>query len=139
MADTPLDVERVLRDFSGEVPVFPLPSLVLLPDVVAPLLVFEDRYRTMVADALEGERLVAMALLKPGWETQYAGNPPVHERVCVGSIVSHEKLDDGRYKILLYGLFRARIVEEVQAVPYRRVRVEVLPEPDADGVRAGAI
>src|SRR6266511_3422002 len=103
MADDspPLDAERVLREFSGVVPVFPLPSLVLLPDTIAPLLIFEDRYRLMVADALEGEKLIAMAWLKPGWETQYNGNPAFHETVCVGSIVSHEKLADGRYKLLL--------------------------------------
>jgi uncharacterized protein len=138
MAQPPLDVETVLRDFSGEVPVFPLPSLVLLPDVVAPLLIFEDRYRAMVSDALEGEKLIAMALLKPGWETQYEGNPEFFDRVCVGSIVSHEKLADGRYKLLLYGLFRAQVVEETQAVPYRKVRVEVRPDDVAEG-RAGEV
>ena len=101
MADAtpPLDAERVLREFSGEVPVFPLPSLVLLPDTIAPLSIFEDRYRLMVADALEGERLIAMALLQPGWEPQYEGAPPIHERVCVGAIVNHERLADGRYKL----------------------------------------
>jgi len=127
-ATPPLDADRVIREFSGVVPVFPLPSLVLLPDTIAPLLIFEDRYRRMVADALEGEKLIAMAWLKPGWETQYNGNPPFHETVCVGSIVSHEKLPDGRYKILLYGLFRANVVEETQTSPYRTVRVT--PAPD---------
>ena len=122
-ASPPLDAQRVLKDFSGEVPVFPLPSLVLLPDTIAPLLIFEDRYRHMVADAIEGEKLIAMAWLKPGWETQYNGNPAFHETVCVGSIVSHEKLADGRYKLLLYGLFRAIVLEETQSSPYRRVRV----------------
>lgn len=125
MADAPLDAEKVLAEFSGVVPLFPLPSLVLLPDTVAPLHIFEDRYRRMVADVLEGERLVGMALLKPGWEPVYDGAPPVHDRVCVGSVVSHERLPDGRYKLLLYGLFRARVVEEVPGEPYRRARVEV--------------
>jgi len=128
MADAPLDADRILAEFSGEVPVFPLPSLVLLPDVVAPLHIFEDRYRQMVADALDGERLIAMALLQPGWEPQYEGAPPIYERVCVGSIVSHEQLSDGRYKLLLYGLFRAKVVAEIASEPYRRVRVEVVPE-----------
>lgn len=128
MADAPLDPARILADFSGEVPVFPLPSLVLLPDGLAPLHIFEDRYRQMVADALEGERLIAMALLKPGWEPQYEGAPPFHERVCVGAVVNHEKLADGRYKLLLYGLFRAKVVAEVASSPYRRVAVEVPPE-----------
>jgi len=132
MAEPPLDADAVLRAFSGEVPVFPLPSLVLLPDTIVPLLIFEDRYRRMVADALEGERLIAMALLKPGWETQYNAAPAFHERVCVGSIVNHERLADGRFKLLLYGLFRAEVVEETQAAPYRKVRVLVLPDEVRD-------
>jgi uncharacterized protein len=131
----PLDVPKILREFQGVVPLFPLPSLVLFPDTLVPLLVFEDRYRVMVKEALEGERLVAMALLKGGWETQYTGNPPIHERVCVGSIVGHEKLPDGRYKMLLYGLFRAEVLDEVQAQPYRKARVQVVP----DSVREGEL
>ena len=125
MATPALDLDRVLRDFSGVAPVFPLPSLVLFPDTIVPLLIFEDRYRVMVKDALEGDRLLAMALLKPGWETQYSGNPPFHDRVCVGSIVSHEQMKDGRYKILLYGLFRAEVEAEVEADPYRKVKLRV--------------
>jgi Lon protease-like protein len=126
----PLDVDRILRDFSGVVPVFPLPSLVLFPDTIVPLLIFEDRYRVMVKDALEGDRLIAMALLKSGWETQYTGTPAFHDRVCVGSIVGHEKLQDGRYKMLLYGLFRAEVLEEVPSgeTPYRRARVQITPD-----------
>jgi Lon protease-like protein len=121
----PLDVDKVLREFSGEVPLFPLPSLVLFPDTIVPLLVFEDRYRVMVKEALEGERLLGLALLKPGWETGYEGNPPIHERVCVGTVLTHELLADGRYKLLLYGLFRADVVEETQATPYRKATVRV--------------
>jgi Lon protease-like protein len=128
----PLDVPRILREFGGEAPLFPLPSLVLFPDTMVPLTIFEDRYRRMVSDALEGERLVAMAMLKPGWETQYAGNPPIQDRVCVGSIVRHERLDDGRYRILLYGVCRAEVVEETQAAPYRRARLRVTPDAVRD-------
>ncbi|MBL9088091.1 MAG: LON peptidase substrate-binding domain-containing protein [Planctomycetia bacterium] len=138
MADAPLDLEKLLLEFSGEVPVFPLPSLVLLPDALAPLHIFEDRYRKMVADALEGERLIAMALLQPGWEPQYAGAPPFHERVCVGTIVNHEQLPDGRYRLLLYGLFRAKVVAEISSEPYRRVAVEV-PAETLDVTRAAEL
>jgi Lon protease-like protein len=138
MADAPLDTARILADFSGEVPVFPLPSLVLLPDAIAPLHIFEDRYRKMVADALDGERLIAMALLQPGWEPQYEGAPPIHERVCVGAIVNHEKLTDGRYKLLLYGLFRAKVVAEIASEPYRRVAVEV-PRESFDPTRVAEL
>lgn len=125
MPTPPIDVEKVLREFSGVVPLFPLPSLVLFPDTILPLLVFEDRYRVMVRETLEGERLLGMALLKPGWETGYDGSPPIHDRVCVGTILTHELLPDGRYKLLLYGLFRADVVEETQTTPFRKARVKI--------------
>jgi Lon protease-like protein len=125
MAAPPIDVEKLVRDFSGTVPLFPLPSLVFFPDTIVPLLVFEDRYRVMMREALEGERLLGMALLKPGWEADPEGNPPIHERVCVGTVLTHELLPDGRYKLLLYGLFRADIVEETQQSPYRKAKVKV--------------
>ena len=128
MSDAPLDVAKVLSGFSGEVPLFPLPSLVLLPDTLAPLHIFEDRYRRMTADALDGERLIGVSLLKPGWETAYQGAPPVHEVIGLAAILTHERLKDGRYKVLLYGVARARILQEVASEPYRRARVEVVPD-----------
>jgi ATP-dependent Lon protease len=95
------------------VPLFPLPSVVLFPRAVLPLHIFEDRYRAMTADALDSDRLIAMALLKPGWEKSYYGRPAIEPVVCVGRIVSHEKLSDGKYNFLLEGVARARIVQEL--------------------------
>ena len=60
------------------IPIFPLPNAVLFPGVFLPLHIFEPRYRAMVADALEGDRLIGMMLLKPGWESDYEGRPPVY-------------------------------------------------------------
>jgi len=59
----------------GTIPVFPLPDLVFFPHATLPLHIFEPRYREMTEDALRGDRLIAMALLKPGWERAYDGNP----------------------------------------------------------------
>ena len=94
------------------VPLFPLPGVVLFPRAVLPLHIFEDRYRAMTADALAGEKLVAMALLRPGWEKSYYGRPAIEPVVCVGRILSHEKLPDGKYNFLLQGVCRARVVRE---------------------------
>src|SRR4051812_17609204 len=96
------------------VPLFPLPNVVLLPRAVLPLHVFEERYKVMTADALRGERLVAMALLKAGWERDYYQAPGIEPVVCVGRILSHERLPDGRYNFLLQGVMRARIAREVR-------------------------
>jgi Lon protease-like protein len=119
--------------FSGKVPLFPLPQGVLLPGAVLPLHIFEPRYREMMRDALTGERLIAMALLKPGWDRDYYGQPPVHEVVGVGRILEEEALPDGKYNLLLQGLWRARIVEVVSSEPYRTARVALLEDRLPEG------
>lgn len=114
------------------VPLFPLPNFVLFPRAVHPLHIFEQRYKAMTADALRGNRLVAMALLGAGWEKNYHGRPAVDPVVCVGTVLSHEKLPDGCYNFLLQGTMRARIVSERQAVyPYRVAGLEPLVERPA--------
>jgi uncharacterized protein len=124
------------------VPLFPLPSVVLFPRAVLPLHIFEDRYRAMTTDALEGDRLIAMALLRPGWEKSYYGRPVIEPVVCVGRIVSHEKLADGKYNFLLEGLVRARIAQELPiGLPYRvaeLTRIEQVPasENELEPLRA---
>lgn len=101
-------------DFDRPIPLFPLNQCVLMPHVAAPLHVFEPRYRAMTEDALEGSKLIAMAVFAgEHWKTNYAGNPPLREHVCVGQIARHEQVKDGRYNLLLQGLCRARIVEEL--------------------------
>jgi Lon protease-like protein len=91
---------------------FPLPNVVLLPGAILPLHIFELRYRRMTADALAGDSLIAMALLRPGWERDYYSRPAIEPVVCVGRIVAHERLGDGKYNLLLQGQWRARVVGE---------------------------
>jgi Lon protease-like protein len=101
------------------VPLFPLPNVVLFPRAILPLHIFEERYKSMTADALRGRRQIAMALLRPGWEKNYHSRPAIEPVVCVGTILSHERLPDGRYNFLLQGQVRARIVREYGDEPYR--------------------
>jgi Lon protease-like protein len=110
------------------VPLFPLPNVVLFPRAILPLHIFEERYKTMTADALSGPRQIAMALLRPGWERNYHGRPAIERIVCVGTILSHEKLADGRYNFLLQGQTRARIVREQDESPHRIATLEPLEE-----------
>ncbi|HEX7900961.1 MAG TPA: LON peptidase substrate-binding domain-containing protein [Planctomycetota bacterium] len=119
--------------FSGRLPLFPLPNVILFPHGLLPLHVFEPRYRALTEAALEGERLIGMAVLRPGWEPDYQGNPPVHDVVGMGRIVKEERLADGRWNLLLVGLARARVIEEVQAAPFRVARVDVLEDRPAEG------
>ncbi len=100
----------------------------LFPRVPVPLHIFEPRYRKMIADALAGARVVGMVLLRPGWEADYEGRPPVFESGCAGRIDHSEELPDGRYNIVLRGLTRFRVREEHEGEPYRLARVEPLAD-----------
>ena len=113
---------------SDLLPIFPLPNVVLFPNVFLPLHIFEARYREMVADALASDRLIGMVLLRPGWERDYEGRPPVYPIGCSGVITHVERLADGRYNIVLRGLERFRIVGEEDGKAYRRASIEPLPE-----------
>ncbi|HSI36129.1 MAG: LON peptidase substrate-binding domain-containing protein [Phycisphaerae bacterium] len=124
--------DGVENEFPAAVPLFPLPNVVLFPRAILPLHIFEERYKQMTADVLRGHRQVAMALLRRGWERDYYGRPAVDPVVCVGTIVSHERLADGRYNFLLEGHTRARIVREIATEPYRLAELEPLTEVNSD-------
>jgi len=117
------------------IPIFPLPNVVLFPNVFLPLHIFEPRYKAMVADALEGDRLIGMVLLRPGWEDDYEGRPAVFPIGCAGLISHHERLPDGRYNIVLRGLEKFRVEDEDETQSYRIARVLTLHEPLEDGDR----
>ena len=109
-------------------PIFPLPNVVLFPNVFLPLHIFEPRYRDMVGDALEGDRMIGMVLMRPGWEGDYEGRPPVYPVGCAGLITHSERLDDGRYNIVLRGFEKFRIAGEDSSRTYRIARVESMME-----------
>jgi Lon protease-like protein len=128
-----------LSSFNGVARLFPLPNLVLFPQVVQPLHIFEPRYRQLTAHALASDRYLALALLKPGWETAYEGNPAIHAIVCLGRIVADQLLEDGRYNLLLRGVSRARIVKELTgSTLYRNARVELLADVNPPAVAAAS-
>jgi Lon protease-like protein len=118
------------------IPVFPLPNVVLFPNVFLPLHIFETRYRAMVADALAGDRIIGMILLKPGYEADYEGRPPIYSVGCAGVITHADPQPDGRYNIVLRGLEKYRIVGEDASKPYRLANIEILSEVTPDGDRA---
>lgn len=118
------------------IPVFPLPNVVLFPNVFLPLHIFEPRYRQMVDDALQGDRIIGMVLLRPGWERDYDGRPPVYAVGCAGVITHAERLPDGRFNIVLRGMEKFRITGEETGKAYRVAHVEPVLEPSAESVRA---
>jgi uncharacterized protein len=116
----------------SEIPLFPLPNVVLFPAALLPLHIFEPRYRTMIADALEGERLIGMVMLRSGWEPQYEDAPAVYPIGCAGFITHADRLPDGRYNLILRGLEKFRILSEHPARDgidhYRVARIDSIKE-----------
>ena len=119
-------------------PLFPLPNVVLFPRVFLPLHIFEPRYRQMVRDALAADRIIGMVLLRDGGGGEDANDPAVFPTGCAGLITHCEQLPDGRYNIVLRGLYKFRIRDEDRTLSYRRAWVETVAEPDdAGGLHEG--
>jgi Lon protease-like protein len=118
------------------IPIFPLPNVVLFPNVFLPLHIFEPRYRRMVADALAGDRIIGMVLLRPGYEANYEGRPSIYEIGTAGVITHAAPLDDGRFNIVLRGVERFRVLDEDQSKPYRLATILSLPEAVTEEDRA---
>jgi Lon protease-like protein len=116
-------------------PIFPLPTVVLFPNVFLPLHIFEPRYRQMIADALAGDRIIGMVTLRPGHEDDYEGTPPTYATGCSGLITHSERLDDGRYNIILRGLEKFSIHSEETPAAGRLYRSAVITPID-ETVRA---
>jgi Lon protease-like protein len=122
------------------IPIFPLPNVVLFPDVPLPLHIFEPRYREMVRDALAGPGLIGMVLLRGDWHEDYQGAPDVYRTGCVGRIVETTPLPDGKFNIVLAGIREFEIVSEQRERAYRQATVEwreaAASEPLPAGLRA---
>lgn len=123
----------------ARLPLFPLPDVALFPGLPLPLHVFEPRYRQMVADALDGDRMIGLVILRPGFEADYEGRPDVFPVGCAGRIEEIERRPDGGYDMRLRGISRFRIVEEFAGASYRMARVEPLEDAGEHGPQvAGA-
>jgi Lon protease-like protein len=94
------------------IPLFPLSNVVLFPGCLAPLHIFELRYRQMTEAALEAERLIGMVTVRPDAREEMGGNPPIYAVGCAGFITDHQRLPDGRYNIVLRGVKRFHVERE---------------------------
>lgn len=126
-----LDV-AVVDDLYDSLPVFPLPNFVMFPNTTTQLHIFEPRYRMMTAEVLAGNRLMVLVGLKPGWESDYYGSPPVHEVGALVKVVNDERLPDGRYRLFVHCLGRVQVEEIHRLHPYRTARVRVLADEPVD-------
>jgi hypothetical protein len=131
------DEHAIRVNFGSWVALFPLDKVVLLPQQVMPLHIFEPRYVQMVTHALDASGQIAMGVFAGDrWKREYHGSPPVRPAACLGQIVQHQRMSDGRYNILLQGVCRARITAEQNAddqTLYRRVALEPIDRPSLPG------
>jgi ATP-dependent Lon protease len=111
-------------DVIEELPLFPLPNVVLFPRALLPLHVFEPRYRAMTADALAGSRLMSV-VMAAGEPIDEHGHPKIASIAGMGEIIEYEVLADGRYNILVQGKARVELEELPFRPPYRRARATV--------------
>jgi ATP-dependent Lon protease len=121
-------------DLPSEVPVMTLPNATLFPQALLPLYIFEPRYRQMLAEALHAQRLLAVAMRRPGSKrerpTEIAGLGLI--RVAV----AHK---DGTSHLILQGLTRVKLEKTVCYRPYRVHRITPLPTPPCDPPAAEAL
>lgn len=119
-----------LHDFSNVTRLFPLPKVVLFPHVVLPLHIFEPRYRQMTEDALAGDRLITIVQIKTPSDSEGWTEPPPIEKVgCLGRIIRHQRLNDGRFNLLLLGRKRVRLRSEPRTDKlYRVAEVDLLDD-----------
>jgi len=115
------------------VPVFPLPAAVLFPGIVIPLHIFEARYCSMMADTMADDERMAIAMIKAGTEDDDA--PEVHSVAGIGHVIHCEKLLGGRYNVLVQGIGRIKLLEELKGEQeYRRFRAQWVPQPTDDDI-----
>ena len=121
------------RDVLSALPIFPLPNVVLLPGMVLPLNVFEPRYLELVDHVLAGGRHIGVPLLRPGYEADYEGRPPIEPVFGIGRLLAHHRIPDGRRFIRLEGLGRVRLARELPARrSFREVEVVPLAEEEPE-------
>ena len=126
---------QVRVSFHAPFPLFPLEAVSLLPHAVLPLMIFEPRYRQMVERVLDTSGQIAMAVFDgASWREDYEGSPPLRPAVCVGRVFHHEKLPDGRYRIMLQGICRALIRQEIEPTDERLYRQAYLEPMNIDPI-----
>tara|TARA_B100001029_G_scaffold34194_1_gene25956 strand:- start:568 stop:1212 length:645 start_codon:yes stop_codon:yes gene_type:complete len=104
-----------------EIPIFPLSNFIIFPKTSVPLNIFEPRYINMIDDAMKGNRMIGM--IQPKSFNQKT--PDLYKIGCVGKITSFNETEDGRYLIVLVGVSRFKITEELKTQKlYRLCKVD---------------
>ena len=100
------------EDLPNILPVFPLSNFIIFPRTTVPLNIFEPRYIEMVDQSMKTNRLIGMIQPKKSGQLK---KPDLYKVGCVGKITSFNETDDGRYLIILNGICRFKIIDEISS------------------------
>ena len=115
--------DPIAADLPGDIPIFPLTGVLLLPRAQLPLNIFEPRYLNMISDALGEGRMIGM--IQPREPNDESEQPDVYPVGCAGRITQFEETEDGRFMINLRGVARFKITEELPVRDgYRRIEAD---------------
>ena len=102
------------------IPIFPLSNFIIFPKTTVPLNIFEPRYIEMINDAMSSDRIIGMIQPKNNIQSK----PSLYDIGCAGKITSFNETEDGRYIIILTGISRFKITEEIKTEKlYRQCKV----------------
>ncbi len=113
---------KIKENLPNTIPVFPLSNFIIFPDTTVPLNIFEPRYIEMIDDSMKAHRMIGMIQPK---KTFTENKPDLYNVGCLGKITSFNETDDGRYLIILNGISRFKIIQEVESKKlYRKCKVD---------------
>jgi len=113
-------MNKLLNNLPKEISIFPLSNFIIFPKTTVPLNIFEPRYIEMIDDAMKENRIIGMIQPK---KSNY-NIPSLYDVGCAGKITSFNETEDGRYLIVLVGISRFKIIEEIKTKkPYRKCRI----------------
>jgi len=117
-----------------EIPLFPLPNLVLFPHIVVPLHIFEERYKLMINGCIDGDEVFGLVLLRAGAEDE--SEETIHRVGVTARIVEVERLDEGRMNILCEGERRFRIYRFMHQEPFWKGAVDFVEDDERNATEA---
>ena len=109
-----------IENLPKKISIFPLSNFIIFPNTSTPLNIFEPRYIKMIDDSMKTNRIIGM--IQP--KNQKKNTPDLFSIGCAGKITSFNETDDGRYIIVIKGINRFKILQEVNNnKPYRECEV----------------
>ena len=112
---------KINQNLPETIPVFPLSNFIMFPQTTVPLNIFEPRYIQMINDCMTDNRIIGMIQPK---KTGSSDRPDLYNVGCMGKITSFNETTDGRYLIVLNGICRFKILNEIKSDKlYRKCKV----------------